>query len=127
MYKFLVVDDSRTLRTIVCRALHARGFATLQAADGREALEVCARVTPDAIVLDWNMPVMDGVAFLKALRATPNGGQPKVIFCTSESDMDRIAEALALGADEYIMKPFDDDILNSKLELIGFPAVAVAA
>lgn len=127
MYKFLVVDDSRTLRTIVCRALHARGFATVQAENGQAALEVCARIMPDAIVLDWNMPVMDGVAFLKALRATPNGDQPKVIFCTSESDMDRITEALTLGADEYIMKPFDDAILNSKLELIGFPAAEIAA
>jgi two-component system chemotaxis response regulator CheY len=123
MYKFLVVDDSRTLRTIVCRALHARGFATLQAENGQVALESCTRVMPDAIVLDWNMPVMDGVEFLKALRAMPNGDMPKVIFCTSESDMDRIATALELGADEYIMKPFDDAILNSKLDLIGFPIV----
>lgn len=127
MYKFLVVDDSRTLRTIVCRALHARGFATLQAENGQVALEACARVMPDAIVLDWNMPVMDGVAFLRALRAMPYGELPKVIFCTSESDMDRIAIALEMGADEYIMKPFDDAILNSKLDLIGFPAAEVAA
>lgn len=127
MYKFLVVDDSRTLRTIICRALHARGFATFQAENGLAALDVCARVMPDAIVLDWNMPVMDGVGFLKLLRKMAGGDLPKVIFCTSESDMDRITEALTLGADEYIMKPFDDAILNSKLDLIGFPASEVAA
>ncbi len=127
MHKFLVVDDSRTLRTIICRALHARGFATLQAENGRDALDVCARVMPDAIVLDWNMPVMDGVAFLKELRGTPGGDRPKVIFCTSESDMERISEALALGADEYIMTPFDNEILNGKLDMIGFPAVGEAA
>lgn len=126
MHKFLVVDDSRTLRTIVCRALHQRGFATSQAENGQVALDVCTEAMPDAIVLDWNMPVMDGVEFLKALRTLPNGGMPKVIFCTSESDMDRIATALEAGADEYIMKPFDDDILNTKLDMIGFAAAEAA-
>ncbi|MCA0201559.1 MAG: response regulator [Proteobacteria bacterium] len=126
MHKFLVVDDSRTLRTIVCRSLHQRGFATLQAENGQVALDICVKTMPDAIVLDWNMPVMDGVAFLKALRMLPNGNDPKVIFCTSESDMDRIATAIEAGADEYIMKPFDDEILNTKLDMIGF-AVSEAA
>jgi two-component system chemotaxis response regulator CheY len=126
MHKFLVVDDSRTLRAIVCRSLQKRGFETLQAEDGQVALDACKKALPDAIVLDWNMPVMDGVAFLKALRALPNGNTPKVIFCTSESDMDRIAVALEAGADEYIMKPFDDEILNTKLDMIGFQTAEAA-
>ncbi|MGL4729258.1 MAG: response regulator, partial [Bosea sp. (in: a-proteobacteria)] len=74
---------------------------------------------PDAILLDWNMPVMDGYEFLKALRAMPNGKGPKVVFCTTENDLAHIARAMHAGADEYIMKPFDRDIVTSKFQQIG--------
>jgi two-component system chemotaxis response regulator CheY len=120
MLHFLVVDDSRVLRKVVHSMLDRYQFYVVEAADGQEALERCQALMPDGILLDWNMPVMDGLSFLKALRQMPGGDTPKVIFCTTEGDMSRITEALAAGADEYIMKPFDDDVLASKLEIVGF-------
>jgi two-component system chemotaxis response regulator CheY len=74
---------------------------------------------PDAILLDWNMPEMDGLAFLKALRAANAEPRPIVLFCTSENEVSRIAMALDAGADEYIMKPFDREILESKFLQMG--------
>ena len=74
---------------------------------------------PDAILLDWNMPVMDGFEFLRELRRMPEGGKPKVVFCTTENDVAHIARAMHAGADEYI-KPFDKHIVQSKFEEIGF-------
>jgi two-component system chemotaxis response regulator CheY len=74
---------------------------------------------PDVILLDWNMPVMNGLEFLRRLRREQGGDAPKVVFCSVENDLDRIREALTSGADEYIMKPFDGDIVASKLALVG--------
>jgi two-component system chemotaxis response regulator CheY len=74
---------------------------------------------PDAILLDWNMPVMDGLQFLRELRRQPEGRTPKVIFCTTENDVAHIARAVNAGADEYIMKPFDRAIMQSKFQEIG--------
>ena len=84
-----------------------------------EALAWCASAMPDVILLDWNMPVMDGMTFLRQLRGQPDGETPKVLFCTIETDARRIAEALSAGADEYVMKPFDGEILESKLAEVG--------
>ena len=99
--------------------LEAQGFEVDEAADGAEALAWCATATPDLIVLDWNMPVMDGLTFLKRLRAQPGGNASKVLFCSIETEASRIDEALAAGADDYVMKPFDGDILASKVAEIG--------
>ena len=99
--------------------LEAQGFEVDEAADGAEALAWCATATPDLIVLDWNMPVMDGLTFLKRLRAQPGGNASKVLFCSIETEAARIDEALAAGADDYVMKPFDGDILASKVAEIG--------
>ncbi len=74
---------------------------------------------PDIVLLDWNMPVMDGYSFLKELRKRPGGETPKVVFCTTENDMDHITRALEAGADEYIMKPFDKVILAAKFRELG--------
>ena len=74
---------------------------------------------PDAILLDWNMPVMDGLEFLAQLRSMPSGTKPKVIFCTTENEVAQITRAIAAGADEYIMKPFDKEIVHSKLVEVG--------
>jgi two-component system chemotaxis response regulator CheY len=74
---------------------------------------------PDVLLVDWNMPVMDGITFLRRLRAMPGGKRPKVLFCTIETRPERIAEALAAGADDYVMKPFDGEILQSKLTEVG--------
>ena len=74
---------------------------------------------PDAILLDWNMPKMDGYDFLRALRRLPSGDRPKVVFCTTENDVAHIARALHAGANEYIMKPFDRDIVEAKFQEVG--------
>ena len=84
-----------------------------------EALAWCRTAMPDAILLDWNMPVMNGIEFLRALRAEPEGGSPMVVFCTVENDLEHIVEALEAGADEYIMKPFDGDILEPRVYRSG--------
>ena len=122
MKRFLIVDDSSVVRNIAKRILKGLNFELDEAADGSKAVEACKSHMPDAILLDWNMPVMDGLEFLKVLRAMPGGAQPKVIFCTTENDVRHITMAMSAGADEYIMKPFDTLIIQSKLEEIGLIA-----
>ncbi|WP_303718419.1 response regulator [Brevundimonas naejangsanensis] len=115
----LIVDDSRIIRKVARRILEDLAFEVQEAADGAEALEVCVAAMPDVVLLDWQMPIMDGMTFLGRLRALPEGREPKVLFCSVETRADRIAEALSAGADEYVMKPFDGDILQSKLAEVG--------
>jgi two-component system chemotaxis response regulator CheY len=115
----LVVDDSAVIRKVARRILESLDFEISEAEDGREALTLCAERMPDGILLDWNMPVMDGYEFLKALRRTPGGAGPKVVFCTTENDIAHIARAMHAGADEYVMKPFDKDIITNKLQQVG--------
>jgi len=115
----LVVDDSRVIRKVARRIIEDMGFETGEAADGLEALAWCRSAMPDAILLDWNMPVMDGLEFLRALRQEKEGHIPVVIFCTVENDPVRIAEAIEAGCDEYIMKPFDGDIIFSRFLQCG--------
>ena len=117
--RFLVVDDSAVIRKVARRILEGMRFDTCEAADGQSALKACGETMPDAILLDWNMPVMDGFEFLRHLRDLPEGGRPKVLFCTTEHDVAQIARAMRAGADEYIMKPFDQHIMRSKLEEVG--------
>jgi two-component system, chemotaxis family, chemotaxis protein CheY len=115
----LVVDDSAVIRKVARRILEGLDFRISEAEDGKRALELCHEAMPDAVILDWNMPVMDGYEFLKHLRQMPNGGSPKVVFCTTENDVGHIARALHAGANEYIMKPFDRDIMTAKLQEVG--------
>lgn len=115
----LVVDNSKMVRRVAGRILADLKFSTEEAENGLEALGQCQMHMPDAILVDWNMPVMDGLEFVKALRAEPNGDTPVVLFCTAVRDVTKIAEALEAGADEYIMKPFDSDIIGSKFVQAG--------
>ena len=115
----LVVDDSRVVRKVARRILEALEFETAEACDGAEALAFCRTAMPDAILLDWSMPNMDGLEFVSRLRGEPDGGAPVVVFCAAENEPARIAEALAHGADEYIMKPFDGDIVACKFSQAG--------
>ncbi len=119
MKQVLVVDDSAVIRKVARRILEGLQFKTDEAPDGQAALNVCEQGMPDVILLDWNMPVMDGLEFLGALRKMPGGLAPKVIFCTTENEVGHIARAMHAGADEYIMKPFDQHIMRSKFEEIG--------
>jgi two-component system chemotaxis response regulator CheY len=120
----LVVDDSRVIRKVARRILEDLSFHVEEAADGAQALTYCRGNMPDAILLDWNMPIMNGLDFLKNLRADPGGDQPIVVFCTTENDISAIAQAMECGANEYIMKPFDSEIVQSKFAEVGlvYPA-----
>ena len=91
-----------------------------EAEDGAQALEMCRRDLPDAVLLDLNMPKMDGMTFLKEMRNLPGGLRPKVVFCTIENDAAQITRVLRAGADEYIMKPFDKEIVEAKFQQVGF-------
>jgi len=115
----LVVDDSSVIRKIASRILEDLDFRIVEAEDGAQALEACKREIPDAVLLDWNMPVMDGFEFMTHLRQLPGGDVPKVVFCTTENDVAHIARALHAGANEYIMKPFDKDIVAAKFQEVG--------
>lgn len=115
----LVVDDSRVIRKVARRIIEDMGFEVFEAADGVDALAWCRAAMPDAVLLDWNMPGMNGIDFLRQLRAEPGGQAPAVVFCTVESDPARIAEALNAGANEYVMKPFDSDIIASRFAEVG--------
>ena len=94
-------------------------FQIVEAEDGERRLKSCKRAMPEAVLLDWNMPVMDGYEFLGNLRRMPGGDAPKVVFCTTENGMDHISRALHAGANEYIMKPFDKDIVTAKFQEVG--------
>jgi two-component system chemotaxis response regulator CheY len=117
----LVVDDSRAVRKIARGILEALKFTVAEAQDGQAALKVCEDTMPDAILLDWNMPVMNGLEFLYALRERTDGERPFVVFCTTQSSLSSIQEAISAGADDYIMKPFDNVILESKFAPAGLP------
>ena len=95
------------------------GLHVSEATNGLEALTACRRDMPDCVVLDWNMPVMSGIEFLETLRAEFGPGKPTVILCTTESEIDFIVRALESGAQEYVMKPFDEEILLGKFAQLG--------
>ena len=115
----LVVDDSAVIRKVARRILEGLEFRISEAEDGEQALTVCRSEMPDAILLDWNMPVMDGYEFLKQLRQMAGGGRPKVVFCTTENEPAIVGRGIAAGADGFVTKPFDDQTLSAKLQRIG--------
>jgi len=119
MKSCLVVDDSSVIRKVARRILEGLEFQIVEAEDGEQALDVCRNQMPDAVLLDWNMPKMDGYEFLRVLRRLPDGDRPKVVFCTTENDVAHIARALHAGANEYIMKPFDKEIVEAKFQEVG--------
>jgi len=116
----LVIDDSRVIRKVSRHILESLEFTVDEAENGQEGLDRCAASMPDVILLDWNMPVMSGIEFIVQLRKRPGGDKPKVVFCTTENDVAHIREAISAGADEYVMKPFDHETLQIKLQLVGF-------
>lgn len=116
----LIVDDSRVIRKVSRHILETLGFDVDEAVNGQDGLEHCKTAMPDVVLLDWNMPVMTGIEFITQLRKDPGGDKPKVVFCTTENDVAHIREAIDAGADEYVMKPFDHETLQIKLQLVGF-------
>lgn len=119
MKQCLIVDDSRVLRKITRRILQELQYEVEEAEDGAVALDVCRKAMPDAILLDWNMPIMSGIEFLRALRREPDGGKPVVVYCTTENDIAHITDAIGAGANEYLIKPFDKDIVEAKFVEAG--------
>ena len=115
----LVVDDSKIVRKVTRRIFEGLGYHVDEAEDGSVALDYCKNQLPFLIMLDWHMPVMNGLEFLKELRQLENGGTPTVMFCTTETEFNRIQEAIMAGANEYVMKPFDEDIIKTKLQQLG--------
>lgn len=116
----LVVDDARAMRAILAKFLVELGFEVREAASGLEALvEIRRKPVPDLVLVDWNMPEMDGCEFLRRIRAEEQFAEVPVMMVTTESEMDRVTVALDAGANEYLMKPFDKETLLEKLMLLG--------
>jgi two-component system chemotaxis response regulator CheY len=120
----LVVDDSRTIRVILGSILREFGFDVASAANGREGLAEAERLLPGLalVMIDWNMPEMNGLELVRALRADPRFGATQLVMVTTETDVARMAEAVRAGADEYVMKPFTREVIAEKLSLLGVAA-----
>jgi two-component system chemotaxis response regulator CheY len=119
----LVVDDSFTMRMILRRSLAARGFEVVEAGNGREALERLSLMRiPDLALVDWNMPEMNGIEFISAIRRDRAYDTMRVVMVTTETEFDQVERALSAGANEYVMKPFSEEILADKLSMLGFEA-----
>ena len=117
MKSCLIVDDSSVVRKVARRILEDMDFIVDEAEDGQEAFDKCRQEMPDAILLDAQMPIMGGLEFQKLLRAYVGGATPQVVFCVTENDIGQIALAMKSGADEFMMKPFDRDLLESRFTL----------
>jgi len=115
----LIVDDSRVIRKVSSKIATSLGYVPIEAQDGEEALARCKKSMPDLVLTDWNMPEMDGLEFVRQLRAIPTPKRPTVVFCTSKGEATDIHEGIAAGADDYIVKPFDEAALKAKLEKLG--------
>jgi len=115
----LIVDDSRVIRRMAADILKGLGLRTAEAEHGGKAVEFCRTTVPEMVLLDWNMPEMDGITCLRALRAMNLEPRPLVVMCTTENSVSKIREALEAGADEYIMKPYDREVLLDKLAQVG--------
>jgi two-component system, chemotaxis family, chemotaxis protein CheY len=116
----LVVDDSRAIRRIIGNIIKEIGYEVTEAGNGLEALaQLEAHGCPDLILADWNMPEMNGLEFVKAARKDARYKQVPIMMVTTETEMDRMAQAFIAGVNEYLMKPFDKSQLLEKLQLLG--------
>lgn len=117
----LVVDDSRVMRAMLRRLLERRGFDVVEAENGKAALDRLALMRiPDLALVDWNMPEMNGIDLILALRLDRNYDRMLVMMVTTETEMAQVQRAMSAGANEYVMKPFSEDVLGDKLTLLGF-------
>jgi len=117
----LVVEDSRVMRTVARRIFEELKFDIGEAEEGMAALRAVRDKMPDVIFLDWTLPSMPGLEFIKSVRGQQNGSHPVILFATTENDPDEIAQAITAGADDYVMKPYDRASLRSKLVELGQP------
>lgn len=112
----LVVDDSEVVRRVARRILETLGFEVSEAENGQEAVERCVARMPDAVIVDWQMPVLNGLEFLGALRLATKGPRPYIFYCTTDNDPSELSRAFMGGADNYLIKPFDRQSLTDKLQ-----------
>ncbi|WIJ26089.1 response regulator [Devosia sp. RR2S18] len=117
MKSCLIVDDSSVVRKVARRILEDMDYVVDEAEDGQEAYDKCRQQMPDAILLDWSMPIMGGLEFLKLLRGYVGGEKPYVVYCTIENDIGHIAMARKAGASAHILKPFDRPLLEAKFDM----------
>ena len=116
----LVIDDSKPIRSILGKFLRELGFDITEAVNGKNALDELDRLgPPDLALVDWNMPEMNGLEFVRSVRANPIYDQVPLMMVTTETDMERVSAALEAGANEYVMKPFTKDVILEKLQLLG--------
>jgi len=120
----LVVDDSRVIRTVARKIMEGLHYSVEEAEDGMAALRALREKMPDLIFLDWNLPTMKGLDFVKSVRGQQDGTHPVILFCMTESDPDEIAAAMLAGANDYLMKPFDAAAVRAKLAEIGITLAA---
>ena len=119
----LVVEDSGTIRLILTAYLKKLGFDVTVAVNGRDGLDqLRGMAKADVVLVDWNMPEMDGIAFVRAVRAEGTYAELPLMMVTTNSERENVSEALEAGANEYLMKPFTGDMIREKLELLGFKA-----
>lgn len=107
------------MRAVARRIIEDLRYSVDEAEDGAGALRACREKMPDLILLDWNMPSMKGMEFVRSLRGQPGGHHPFILFCTTENDAGEIAHARAAGADECVLKPYDHDAIRAKLASVG--------
>lgn len=117
----LIIDDSRAMRRIITKIMTGLGFEVIEAGDGKEGYEQFEANADklDVVLVDWNMPVMTGIEFIEAVRARDEYANHKLMMVTTESEPARMARALMSGVDEFVMKPFTDEVIVEKLRLIG--------
>jgi two-component system chemotaxis response regulator CheY len=117
----LVIDDSRAIRMILGRTLNRFGYEVCSAANGREALDMIGQqdLALSVILVDWNMPEMNGLDFVKTIRADPRYSEVPLMMVTTETEIEQMYRALEAGANEYVMKPFTDEVIADKLRLLG--------
>jgi two-component system chemotaxis response regulator CheY len=115
----LIADDSKVIRLLMSKIMNNLGFSVIEAEDGEDVVELAQTQTPDLIIMDWNLPVLDGIDALYKIKQLNITQNIKVIFCSSSSDETKIHQAINGGADDYIIKPFDGDIIASKLTILG--------
>ena len=123
----LVVDDSRVIRTVARRIFEELHYSAVEAEDGMTALRLCGEKMPDLILLDWSMPGMSGVDLVRALRALTDGAKPIILIATTEMNSSDIVPGITAGADDYLVKPIDREILAAKLAELRFPRTASQA
>ncbi len=119
MPKCLIADDSKIMRMLIRKILENFGFDVSEAEDGEEVLEQCLNQQPDLIISDWNLPIIDGVDVLYKIRGDRKIKQPYFMFCSYITDTAIIRQAIDGGADDFIIRPFDEDIIGSKLAILG--------